>query len=95
MEEKKVRKKKKLSSFTEGEDKLLERLKKMKEDKKKYIFNMFGKIFTDILNNDELLEILDENKEDKKFQESLSNILKQEILKKSEKNNLKQEDKDE
>lgn len=75
------RRKKTLSSFSESEEKLLERLKRMKEEKKKYISKMFETIFTEILNNDELLEILDENKDNKNFQEKLSNVLKDEIEK--------------
>lgn len=42
---------------------------------------MFKKIFTDILNDAELLEIIDKNKDNKEFQETLSIILKQEIQK--------------
>lgn len=53
----------------------------MQENRKKYIFNMFKKIFTDILNDAELLEIIDRNKDNKEFQETLSIILKQEIQK--------------
>lgn len=53
----------------------------MQENRKKYIFNMFKKIFTDILNDAELLEIIDKNKDNKEFQETLSIILKQEIQK--------------
>lgn len=83
--EKKVRRKKSLSSFVETQDKLMEKLKKMEEEKKKYIFSMLEKIFNEILNNNELLEVLDEHKDDKDFQEQLSSILKREILnKKSE-----------
>lgn len=83
--EKKVRRKKSLSSFVETQDKLMEKLKKMEEEKKKYIFSMLEKIFNEILNNNELLEVLDEYKDDKEFQEQLSSILKREILnKKSE-----------
>lgn len=83
--EKKVRRKKSLSSFVETQDKLMEKLKKMEEEKKKYIFSMLEKIFNEILNNNELLEVLDEHKDDKEFQEQLSSILKREILnKKSE-----------
>lgn len=81
MQEKKTRRKKSLSSFAENEILLLERIKKMKEEKKKYVFNMFNKVFTDIMNDDELLQILDENKDDKKFQENISKILKEEIIK--------------
>lgn len=81
METKKTRKKRDLSSFIESEAQILERLKKMQENRKKYIFNMFKKIFTDILNDAELLEIIDRNKDNKEFQETLSFILKQEIQK--------------
>lgn len=81
METKKTRKKRDLSSFIESEAQILERLKKMQENRKKYIFNMFKKIFTDILNDAELLEIIDRNKDNKEFQETLSIILKQEIQK--------------
>lgn len=81
METKKTRKKRDLSSFVESEAQILERLKKMQENRKKYIFNMFKKIFTDILNDTELLEIIDKNKDNKEFQETLSFILKQEIQK--------------
>ncbi|WP_288875317.1 hypothetical protein [Fusobacterium gonidiaformans] len=81
METKKTRKKRDLSSFIESEAQILERLKKMQENRKKYIFNMFKKIFTDILNDAELLEIIDKNKDNKEFQETLSIILKQEIQK--------------
>lgn len=81
MQEKKTRRKKSLSSFTENEILLLERIKKMKEEKKKYVFNMFNKVFTDIMNDDELLQILDENKDNREFQENISNILKEEIVK--------------
>lgn len=80
MQEKKIRKKKSLSSFAENEILLLERIKKMKEEKKKYVFNMFSKVFTDIMNDDELLQILDENKDNKDFQENISKILKEEII---------------
>lgn len=80
--EKKVRRKKSLSSFVETQDKLMEKLKKMEEEKKKYIFSMLEKIFNEILNNNELLEVLDEYKDDKEFQEQLSSILKREILNK-------------
>lgn len=41
METKKTRKKRDLSSFIESEAQILERLKKMQENRKKYIFNMF------------------------------------------------------
>lgn len=81
MQEKKTRRKKSLSSFAENEILLLERIKKMKEEKKKYVFNMFSKVFTEIMSDDELLQILDENKNDKKFQENISKILKEEIIK--------------
>ncbi|MBS5790614.1 hypothetical protein [Fusobacterium sp.] len=81
METKKTRKKRDLSSFIESEAQILERLRKMQENRKKYIFNMFKKIFTDILNDAELLEIIDKNKDNKEFQETLSIILKQEIQK--------------
>lgn len=81
MKTKKTRKKRDLSSFVESEAQILERLKKMQENRKKYIFNMFKKIFTDILNDTELLEIIDKNKDNKEFQETLSFILKQEIQK--------------
>lgn len=81
MQEKKTRRKKSLSSFAENEILLLERIKKMKEEKKKYVFNMFSKVFTEIMSDDELLQILDENKDDKKFQENISKILKEEIIK--------------
>lgn len=82
MEEvKKTRKKRDLSTFIEGEDKIIEKLKKMQELKKKYILKIFTTIFNDILSNAELLEILDKNKDDKNFQENLSNILKLEIQK--------------
>lgn len=81
METKKTRKKRDLSSFIESEAQILERLKKMQENRKKYIFNMLKKIFTDILNDAELLEIIDKNKDNKEFQETLSIILKQEIQK--------------
>lgn len=81
METKKTRKKRDLSSFIESEAQILERLKKMQENRKKYIFNMFKKIFTDVLNDAELLEIIDRNKDNKEFQETLSFILKQEIQK--------------
>lgn len=53
----------------------------MKEEKKKYVFNMFNKVFTDIMNDDELLQILDENKDNREFQENISKILKEEIVK--------------
>lgn len=79
--ETKKRKKRDLSSFIESEDKILEKLKKMQENRKKYILNMFKKIFTDILNDAVLLEIIDKNKDNKDFQEKLSNILKEEIKK--------------
>lgn len=85
-----TRKKRDLSSFMESEAQILERLKKMQENRKKYIFNMFKKIFTDILNNTELLEIIDKNKDNKAFQEDLSIILKQEIQKYQE-NSLEEE----
>ena len=78
---KKRRKKRTLSSFSETEAQLLERLKKMKEEKKKYISNMLETIFNEILNNDKLLEILDENKENKEFQKNLSLVLSNEIEK--------------
>lgn len=78
---KKPRKKRTLSSFSETEAQLLERLKKMKEEKKKYISNMLGTIFNEILNDDKLLEILDENKDNKDFQENLSLVLTTEIEK--------------
>lgn len=81
MQEKKTRRKKSLSSFAENEILLLERIKKMKEEKKKYVFNMFSKVFTEIMSDDELLQILDKNKDDKKFQENISKILKEEIIK--------------
>lgn len=81
MQEKKTRRKKNLSSFAESEILLLERIKKMKEEKKKYVFNMFNKVFTDIMNEDELLQILDENKDNREFQENISKILKEEIVK--------------
>lgn len=81
MQEKKIRRKKNLSSFSENEAQLLERLRKMKEEKKKYVFNMFSKVFTDIMNDDELLQTLDENKDNKDFQENISKILKEEIIK--------------
>lgn len=81
MQEKKTRRKKNLSSFAESEILLLERIKKMKEEKKKYVFNMFNKVFTDIMNDDELLQILDENKDNREFQENISKILKEEIVK--------------
>lgn len=81
MQEKKTRRKKNLSSFAESEILLLERIKKMKEEKKKYVFNMFNKVFTDIMNDDELLQILDENKDNREFQENISKILKKEIVK--------------
>lgn len=81
MEIKKPRKKRDLSSFIESEAQMLERLKKMQESRKKYILNMFKMIFTDILNDGELLEIIDKNKDDKEFQENISNILKKEIQK--------------
>lgn len=81
MQEKKTRRKKSLSSFTENEILLLERIKKMKEEKKKYVFNMLSKVFTDIMNDDELLQILDENKDNREFQENISKILKEEIVK--------------
>lgn len=81
METKKTRKKRDLSSFIESEAQILERLRKMQENRKKYIFNMFKKIFTDILNDAELLEIIDKNKDNKEFQETLSIVLKQEIQK--------------
>ena len=63
----------------------------MKEKKKKYISNMFAKIFNEILNSDKLLEILDLNKDNKEFQDKLSNILKNEILKYSSTEIEKQE----
>lgn len=85
-----TRKKRDLSSFMESEAQILERLKKMQENRKKYIFNMFKKIFTDILNDTELLEIIDKNKDNKAFQEDLSIILKQEIQKYQE-NSLEEE----
>lgn len=81
MQEKKTRKKKSLSSFSENEAQLLERLRKMKEEKKKYVFNMFNKVFTELMSDDELLHILDENKDNKEFQENISQILKREINK--------------
>lgn len=81
MQEKKIRRRKNLSSFSENEAQLLERLRKMKEEKKKYVFNMFSKVFTDIMNDDELLQTLDENKDNKDFQENISKILKEEIIK--------------
>jgi hypothetical protein len=81
METKKTRKKRDLSSFIESEAQILERLKKMQENRKKYIFNMFKKIFTDILNDAELLEIIDKNKDNKEFQETLSIILNIKIQK--------------
>lgn len=81
MEIKKTRKKRDLSSFIESEAQMLERLRKMQESRKKYILNMFKMIFTDILNDGELLEIIDKNKDDKEFQENISNILKKEIQK--------------
>jgi|GEM_PF-3548699 hypothetical protein len=80
MQEKKIRRKKNLSSFSENEAQLLERLRKMKEEKKKYIFAMFSKVFTDIMNDDDLLQTLDENKDNKEFQENISKILKEEII---------------
>lgn len=80
MQEKKIRRKKNLSSFSENEAQLLERLRKMKEEKKKYVFNMFSKVFTEIMSDDELLQILDENKDNKDFQENISKILKEEII---------------
>lgn len=52
----------------------------MKEEKKKYIFAMFSKVFTDIMNDDDLLQTLDENKDNKEFQENISKILKEEII---------------
>lgn len=79
--EKKTRRKKNLSSFSENEAQLLERLRKMKEEKKKYVFNMFNKVFTELMSDDELLHILDENKDNKEFQENISQILKREINK--------------
>lgn len=91
MEEKKIRKKVNLLSFAESEIQLLEKMKKMKEKKKKYISNMFAKIFNEILNSDKLLEILDLNKDNKEFQDKLSNILKNEILKYSSTEIEKQE----
>lgn len=80
MQEKKIRRKKNLSSFSENEAQLLERLRKMKKEKKKYIFAMFSKVFTDIMNDDDLLQTLDENKDNKEFQENISKILKEEII---------------
>lgn len=74
--------KKTVLTFDETERKLLEKLKKIKEEKKQYIQNVFSKIFQDIISDDLLLEILDNHKEDKNFTNTISEVLKNEIMKK-------------
>lgn len=81
IQKKKIRKKRTLSSFSETEAQLLEKLRKMQEEKKKYIFNMFREIFTEIMSDDELLQILDEIKDNEEFQDNISKLLKEEIVK--------------